>query len=43
MKNMENKFGIFVQEGQIHTTSGMPKLLTLKPMIINEKISTKDL
>ena len=42
MKNLEKKFGKQVQDVWSHKTPGMPKLLIMRPMIDNEKISTKN-
>ena len=42
MKKMEMKFGECMQDVWSHKTSVMPKCLIVRPVVDNEKISTKD-
>ena len=39
---MEKLFGKCLQDVLSHKTPGMPKFLIVRPMVDNEKISTKD-
>ena len=42
IKNMEKKFGEFIQDVWSHKTTGMTKFLIIRPTVNSEKISAED-